>query len=175
MVSGRAPRFAMLIKKPADIRPSEITSETNYLNRRQFMRAGSIAGASLLAGPALGAVVPDGDRAELPDVRKSPYSTTEKPNSYEDVTTYNNYYEFGTGKDDPFRNAQDFEARPWSITVDGHVEKTGTFDFDDFIKPFDLEERIYRMRCVEAWSMVITASACRGNAAGCSNGLTARG
>jgi sulfoxide reductase catalytic subunit YedY len=145
----------MLIKKPADIRPSEITSETNYLNRRQFMRAGSIAGASLLAGPALGAVVPDGDRAELPDVRKSPFSTTEKPNSYEDVTTYNNYYEFGTGKDDPFRNAQDFEARPWSITVDGHVEKTGTFDFDDFIKPFDLEERIYRMRCVEAWSMVI--------------------
>jgi sulfoxide reductase catalytic subunit YedY len=145
----------MLIRKPADIRPSEITSETNYLNRRQFMRAGSIAGATLLAGPALSAVVPDGDRAKLPDVRKSPFSTTEKPNSYEDVTTYNNYYEFGTGKEDPFRNAQDFEARPWSITVDGHAEKTGTFDFDDFIKPFDLEERIYRMRCVEAWSMVI--------------------
>ncbi len=145
----------MLIKKPADILPSEITSETNYLNRRQFMRAGSIAGASLLAGPALGAVVPLGDRASLPDVGKSPFSTTEKPNSYEDITTYNNYYEFGTGKDDPFRNAQDFEARPWSITVDGHAEKTGTFDFDDFIKPFDLEERIYRMRCVEAWSMVI--------------------
>jgi sulfoxide reductase catalytic subunit YedY len=145
----------MLIRKPADIRPSEITSETNYLNRRQFMRAGSIAGATLLAGPALSAVVPDGDRAKLPDVRKSPFSTTEKPNSYEDVTTYNNYYEFGTGKEDPFRNAQDFEARPWSITVDGHAKKTGTFDFDDFIKPFDLEERIYRMRCVEAWSMVI--------------------
>ena len=145
----------MLIKKPSDIRPSEITSETNYLNRRQFMRAGSIAGATLLAGPALGAVVPEGDRAQLPDVRKSPFSTTEKPNSYEDITTYNNYYEFGTGKDDPFRNAQEFEARPWTITVDGHAEKTGTFDFDDFIKPFDLEERIYRMRCVEAWSMVI--------------------
>ncbi len=145
----------MLIKKPADIRPSETTSETNYLNRRQFMRAGSIAGASLLAGPALGAVVPLGDRATLPDVGKSSFSTNEKPNSYEDITTYNNYYEFGTGKDDPFRNARDFEARPWSITVDGHAEKTGTFDFDDFIKPFDLEERIYRMRCVEAWSMVI--------------------
>ncbi len=145
----------MLIKKPADIRPSEITSETNYLNRRQFMGAGSIAGASLLAGPALAAVVPLGDRAKLPDVRKSPFSTSEEPNSYEDITTYNNYYEFGTGKGDPFRNAQDFEARPWSVTVDGHAEKTGTFDFDDFIKPFDLEERIYRMRCVEAWSMVI--------------------
>jgi sulfoxide reductase catalytic subunit YedY len=145
----------MLIKKPSDIRPSEITSETNYVNRRQFMRAGSIAGASLLAGPALSAVVPEGDRAQLPDVRKSPFSTTEKPNSYEDITTYNNYYEFGTGKDDPFRNAQEFAARPWTITVDGHAEKTGTFDFDDFIKPFDLEERIYRMRCVEAWSMVV--------------------
>ena len=145
----------MLIKKPSDIRPSEITSETNYLNRRQFMRAGSIAGAALLSGPALGAVVPVGDRVKLPDVGKSEFSTDEKPNSYEDITTYNNYYEFGTGKDDPVRNAQDFEARPWSITVDGHAEKTGTFDFDDFIKPFDLEERIYRMRCVEAWSMVI--------------------
>ncbi|MDJ0904513.1 MAG: protein-methionine-sulfoxide reductase catalytic subunit MsrP [Woeseiaceae bacterium] len=145
----------MLIKKPADIRPSEITSESNYLDRRQFIGAGSIAGASLLAGPALGAIVPEGDRAQLPDVRKSPFSTSEKPNSYEDITTYNNYYEFGTGKGDPFRNAQDFEARPWSVTVDGHAAKTGTFDFDDFIKPFDLEERIYRMRCVEAWSMVI--------------------
>jgi sulfoxide reductase catalytic subunit YedY len=145
----------MLIKKPSDIRPSEITSETNYLNRRQFMRAGSIAGASLLAGPALSAVVPEGKRAPLADVRTSPFSTDEEPNSYEDITTYNNYYEFGTGKEDPFRNAQDFEPRPWSITVDGHAEKTGTFDFDDFIKPFDLEERIYRMRCVEAWSMVI--------------------
>jgi sulfoxide reductase catalytic subunit YedY len=145
----------MLIKKPSDIRPSEITSETNYLNRRQFMRAGSIAGASLLAGPAFSAVVPEGKRARLPDVGKSPFSTSEEPNSYEDITTYNNFYEFGTGKDDPFRNAQDFEPRPWSITVDGHAEKTGTFDFDDFIRPFDLEERIYRMRCVEAWSMVI--------------------
>ena len=145
----------MLIKKPSDIQPSEITSETNYLNRRQFMRAGSIAGASLLAGPAFSAVVPEGKRARLPDVGKSPFSTSEKPNSYEDITTYNNFYEFGTGKDDPFRNAQDFEPRPWSITIDGHAEKTGTFDFDDFIRPFDLEERIYRMRCVEAWSMVI--------------------
>jgi len=145
----------MLIKKPADIRPSEITSEQNYLNRRDFIRAGSIAGASVLAGTAFGAVVPDAERAKLPDVGKSAFSTVEAPNSYEDVTTYNNYYEFGTGKEDPFRNAGDFEARPWSITVDGHAEKTGTFDFDDFMKPFDLEERIYRMRCVEAWSMVI--------------------
>jgi len=145
----------MLIKKPADIRPSEITSKENYLNRRDFIRAGSIAGASVLAGPALAAIVPDGDRAKLSDASKSNFSTDETPNSYEDITTYNNYYEFGTGKDDPYQNAQNFEARPWSITVDGHAEKTGTFHFEDFIKPFDLEERIYRMRCVEAWSMVI--------------------
>jgi len=145
----------MLIRKPADIRPSEITSEQNYLNRRDFIRAGSIAGASLLAGTAFGAVVPEGERAKLPDVGKSSFSTVETPNSYEDITTYNNYYEFGTGKEDPYRNARDFEPRPWSITVDGHAEKTGTFHFEDFMKPFDLEERIYRMRCVEAWSMVI--------------------
>ena len=78
-----------------------------------------------------------------------------RANSYEDITTYNNYYEFGTGKGDPVDNAEDFEARPWSITVDGEADITGTFDFDDFIKPFAVEERIYRMRCVEAWSMVI--------------------
>ena len=145
----------MLIKKTADIRPSEITSKPNYLNRRTFIRAGSIAGASILAGPALAAVVPDESRAKLPGVVESEFSTDEAPNSYEDVTGYNNFYEFGTGKEDPARDAQEFDARPWSITVDGHAEKTGTFHFEDFIKPFDLEERIYRMRCVEAWSMVI--------------------
>jgi sulfoxide reductase catalytic subunit YedY len=145
----------MLIKKPADIRPSEITSKANYLNRRTFIRAGSIAGASILAGPAAAAVVPDESRAKLPGVIESGFSTDETPNSYEDVTGYNNFYEFGTGKEDPARYSKEFDARPWSITVDGHAEKTGTFHFEDFIKPFDLEERIYRMRCVEAWSMII--------------------
>ena len=145
----------MLIRKPADIRPSEITSKDNWLNRRDFIRAGAIAGGSLLVPPALAAVVPDAARAKLADVRPSDFSTEETPNSYEDITTYNNYYEFGTGKADPAVYARDFRARPWTITVDGHAEKTGTFDFEDFIHPFDLEERIYRMRCVEAWSMVI--------------------
>jgi sulfoxide reductase catalytic subunit YedY len=145
----------LLIKKPSDIRPSEITSHSNYLNRRQFMRAGAIAGGSLLAPAALGAIVPEQRRARLDDVAESPFSTDEAPNSYEDITTYNNFYEFGTGKEDPAVYARDFEPRPWTIAVDGHAEKTGTFDFDDFIRPFDLEERIYRMRCVEAWSMVI--------------------
>jgi len=145
----------VLIRKPADIRPSEITSKANYLNRRAFMRAGGAVGGALLAGPSLTAVVPTEERAKIPGVSDSEYSTGERVNSYEDITTYNNYYEFGTGKSDPHENAQDFEARPWQITVDGEADVTGTFDFDDFIKPYDVEERIYRMRCVEAWSMVI--------------------
>ena len=145
----------MLIKKPPDIRPSEITSQRNYLNRRDFIRAGAIAGGTLLTPAAMSAVVPEARLAKLPGVVESSYSTDETPNSYDDITTYNNYYEFGTGKDDPVVYAHDFEPRPWTITVEGEAEKTGTFDFDDFIKPFDLEERIYRMRCVEAWSMVI--------------------
>jgi sulfoxide reductase catalytic subunit YedY len=145
----------MLIRKPADIRPSEITSKENYLSRRDFIRAGSIAGATAIAAPALGAILPAGSGQKLEDIRASQFSTDEAVNDYDDVTTYNNYYEFGTGKADPVANAQEFEPRPWTITVEGHAEKTGSFHLEDFIRPFDLEERIYRMRCVEAWSMVI--------------------
>ena len=108
-----------------------------------------------MTGPAFAAIVPDERRATLDDVRASEFSTDEPVNDYIDVTTYNNYYEFGTGKADPVENARDFDPQPWKITVDGHAERTGTFAFEDFIKPFGLEERIYRMRCVEAWSMVI--------------------
>ena len=145
----------MRIRKPDDIRPSEITSKTNYLNRRRFLAAGGAAGASLLSGAALAAVVPPERRAKLPDVTRGIFSTDEEPNSYEDITTYNNFYEFGTAKSDPYRNAQEFRPRPWSLTVSGHAEKTGTFDLEDFVKPYRLEERIYRLRCVEAWSMVV--------------------
>ena len=145
----------MLIGKPVDIRPSEITSKDNYLNRRDFIAAGVAAGGIALAPPGLGAVVPRGSFGKLPDVGKSEFSTRETPTDFDDVTTYNNYWEFGTGKPDPAIHSTEFEPLPWRITVDGHAEKTGSFHFDDFIKPFDLEERIYRMRCVEAWSMVI--------------------
>jgi len=145
----------LFIRTPADIRPSEITSEKNYLDRRQFMQSAALAGSSVLAGDALGAILPQDRGAELSGIVKSDFSTDEAPNSYEDITTYNNYYEFGVGKDDPVRNAQEFETRPWSIKVTGNAEKTGTFNLEDFIKPYTLEERIYRMRCVEAWSMVI--------------------
>lgn len=119
------------------------------------MQSAALAGSSVLAGDALGAILPQDRGAELSGIAKSDFSTEEVPNSYEDITTYNNYYEFGVGKDDPVRNAQEFKTRPWSIKVTGNAEKTGTFNLEDFIKPYTLEERIYRMRCVEAWSMVI--------------------
>ncbi len=145
----------MLIRKAGDIRPSEITCESNYLNRRDFIRAGAIAGGSLIASSALAAVIPEMGMARLADVAVSPLSTDETSNSFEDIATYNNFYEFGLDKSDPYKYAEDFKTRPWTIEVSGEAEKTGTFDFDEFVKPFDLEERIYRMRCVEAWSMVI--------------------
>ena len=145
----------MLIQKPADIRPSEISSPANYLNRRHFIKAGLTAGGGLIAPPGLSAVLPGKPRATLDDVAPSPLSTDETPTAYDDITTYNNFYEFGTGKDDPHRRARDFEPWPWTIDVDGHAENTGAFHLEDFVKPYALEERIYRMRCVEAWSMVI--------------------
>lgn len=145
----------MIIRKPADIRPSEITSKDNYLDRRKFIQSSAIAGGSILTGQALAALIPTERRAKLADVGQSEFSTDEDANSFEDITTYNNYYEFGTQKDDPFRNAQKFEPHPWTIEVTGHAENTGTFHLEDFLKPYALEERIYRMRCVEAWSMVI--------------------
>lgn len=145
----------MIIKRHSDILPSEITSRENYLNRRKFICNSILAGSSIIAGQAAAAVLPAGRGAKLGDVEKSEFSTDEAANSFEDITTYNNYYEFGTGKEDPFENSQEFITRPWTIEVDGRAEKTGTFDLEDFIKPHMLEERIYRMRCVEAWSMVI--------------------
>ena len=103
----------------------------------------------------MSAVIPDARRAKLSGVVPSDFSTDETPNSYMDVTTYNNFYEFGVRKQDPHRNSQDFEPQPWSIEVSGNAEVTGSFALEDFVKPHTLEERIYRLRCVEAWSMVI--------------------
>lgn len=145
----------MLIKRSSIIKSSEITSEDNYLNRRKFIQSSTLIGGSLLSSKLLGANLPQEPFAELDDVKSSLYSTDEKINNFLDVTSYNNYYEFGTGKDDPYRNGKDFQSRPWSIEVTGEAEKTGIFNIEDFVKPYLLEERIYRMRCVEAWSMVI--------------------
>jgi sulfoxide reductase catalytic subunit YedY len=148
----------MLIRKPGDIQPSEITPESVYLNRRAFMRgAGSIAGAGLLLSEnALALATDPKARGEaLENVAESAFGRNEELTPWKDVTRYNNFYEFGTGKRDPYDNAQEFKSRPWSIKVTGECEKPGELDLEDFLKPHALEERIYRLRCVEAWSMVV--------------------
>ena len=147
----------MLIKKPADIPYSEVTPRGLYLRRREFIQAaaaGAIGGAMGLSPLAIEGVHAQA-RTKLPGVRKSPLSTAEAANSYDDVTGYNNFYEFGTDKEDPKANAQRFVPKPWTIKVEGMVKSPATIDLDTLVKPFALEERIYRMRCVEGWSMVI--------------------
>jgi sulfoxide reductase catalytic subunit YedY len=145
----------MLIKKPNNIRSSEITSEANYFNRRKFLQSGYLIGGGLLTQKLFGAELPKKPFDVLKDINPSEYSTKEQINNILDVTSYNNYYEFGIDKDDPLRNSRNFESRPWTVEVTGEAERTGIFDIEDFIRPHQLEERIYRMRCVEAWSMVI--------------------
>lgn len=135
----------MLIKNASDFRPSEITSEINYLNRRQFINSAALTGSGLL----LGAGCSD---AKLPD--SSPDAEL-VPNPLEDIMTYNNFYEFGLGKGDPAKYSGSFQPQPWSVTIDGEAEITGTFGYEDIIGPHTIEERIYRLRCVEAWSMIV--------------------
>jgi len=137
----------MIIREAADIRPSEITPQAAYVNRRQL-----IAGAAALS---LGAAGPQAASANTLAAEKSPLSTDEAPTSREYVTTYNNYYEFGTDKGDPAQNAHTLTTQPWSVKVDGLVAKPTTFALEDFVKPYALEQRVYRHRCVEGWSMVI--------------------
>ena len=137
----------MLIRHPSDIPASEITPREVYLNRRQWM-----AGA---AGLALAAALPDGVEAAPLSAAKSTFSTDEKLTSREDVTSYNNYYEFGVDKGDPAKNAGTLKTAPWTVKIDGLVGKPQEIGIEDLIKASALEERIYRMRCVEGWSMVI--------------------
>jgi sulfoxide reductase catalytic subunit YedY len=142
----------MFIKKPSDISSLEVTPKELYLNRRQFMLAASataISGGAFLTG--FSAIAAE----KLSDIRKGPYSTTEKLNSLKDITTYNNFYELGTDKGDPAKNAKYLITRPWTVAVEGEVRKPKTYDIDQLTKLSPLEERIYRLRCVEAWSMVI--------------------
>ena len=147
----------MLIKKPSDIKPSEITSKSDYLSRRKFIRQSINAGLTGVAFNA-GLISSSGTAraAALEGIKKSPLSTTdEKLNDYEDITSYNNFYEFGTDKGDPAKYSGQFEPKPWSVSIEGECNKPGEISYEDLIKPHDLEERIYRLRCVEAWSMVI--------------------
>jgi len=142
--------MSIIIHKASNIKASEITPKSVYLNRRKFMQ--QTLAASLLM--SLDAMLPAWAK-QWPDLKKSPLSTSDTINSLEDITTYNNFYEFGTSKSDPYKNAQDFNPHPWSITVAGECDKPGTFALEDFINNNTLEERIYRLRCVEGWSMVI--------------------
>jgi sulfoxide reductase catalytic subunit YedY len=133
---------------PAAPRPSEITPRERYLNRREI-----IAGVT---GASLGLVTGNAAAGERLKYAKNPrLSLSEAPNSYQDITTYNNFYEFGTDKADPAARAGRFQPKPWTVTVAGEAEVTGAFALEDILKRHALEERIYRLRCVEAWSMVI--------------------
>ena len=148
----------MLIRKAPDLRYSDVTPKALYVRRREFIQAAATAAvgaAAALSPVGSRRARAQGTRTKLPNVRKGQFSTDEKLNSYEDITGYNNYYEFGTDKDDPKRNAHRLVPRPWTIRVEGLVKAPATYDIDSFIKPHALEERIYRLRCVEAWSMVI--------------------
>jgi len=129
----------------SDLKWSDVTPKADRLNRRQIMAGAAAMGLGTIANPALAAF----------DPVASAFSTDEEPNSFEDITTYNNFYEFGTGKTDPAQNAGGLVTDPWSVVIDGLVERPGTYDFDDLTAGQTMEERIYRFRCVEAWSSVV--------------------
>jgi methionine sulfoxide reductase catalytic subunit len=131
----------MLIRRPPVIPVSEITDESLFWNRREFLQAAGFGMA------AMGGVLPRSLSRNSRD--------DEKLTPYEDITGYNNYYEFGTDKDDPARNAGQLRTRPWKVEVTGEVKRAAVYDLDDLLKSFTPEERVYRLRCVEAWSMVI--------------------
>jgi sulfoxide reductase catalytic subunit YedY len=150
----------MLIKRAPDIRSSEITDKKQYLNRREFLQAAGITSAAAAAG-VLGAEAlvqakgaPHGRK--LANIKKSEFTAAgEKINSWDDITSYNNYYEFGIDKSDPSENVGKFKSEPWKVSVEGECNKKGVMDLEDVLKGETLEERVYRHRCVEAWSMVI--------------------
>ncbi len=149
----------MLIKKAAEIRGSEITPKWLYVNRRKFLAgalgvtAGALAGRTLkeLAWPMQKVVA----GSKLNVAQKSAFSTSEAVTPYDNVTHYNNFYEFGVGKEDPAEKAKNFRTSPWSVKVGGLVDKPRTFSVEDLMQLAPLEERIYRHRCVEAWSIVV--------------------
>jgi len=149
----------MLIKKAAEIRSSEITPKTLYLNRRKFLAGAAFAGAAAASGAGLRELVAPSTVAlagnKIDGIAKSQFSTTETVTPYKDVTHYNNYYEFSTDKDGPADLAKNFHTRPWKVKIEGQVEKKQELDVDAILKMATPEERIYRHRCVEGWSIVV--------------------
>lgn len=149
----------MLIKKPDDIKSSDITDEKTYLNRRSFLRAGILAGTTIATGAVYRYTnpppAPEVVTNAIPELAKpAEFSVDEPQTSFRDITNYNNFYEFTTNKELVASRAKDFITRPWTVEVGGLVQKPKVFDIEELLK-FDQEERIYRFRCVEAWSMVI--------------------
>src|SRR5687767_10576278 len=148
----------MLIGKARDICTSEITPRTLYLRRREFIKSAAMTAAGAAAG-AFGTAQAEAQpwpRVKIEEpLHDSGWGRGEKLNSYRDITTYNNFYEFGPEKDDPAANAYRLKTKPWTVKVDGLVARPGEYALEDLVKPHALEERIYRMRCVERWSMVI--------------------
>ena len=149
----------MLIKKAEDIRSSEITPKSVYLNRRKFLAGAAMAGAAAAAGVGLREIASPSLTAlagnKISGVQKSSFSTTETITPYNDVTHYNNYYEFSTEKSEPAELAKNFRTRPWKVKIDGLVQKKQELDIDTILKMAPPEERIYRHRCVEGWSIVV--------------------
>jgi len=152
----------MLIKRPDDVHPNEITPESLYWNRRDFLGATALfASGAVLGGFAPSFPLsrrergPGGEAAGDATAWETAGQDADKLNSYEDITTYNNYYEFGPAKTDPSQHAGGFHPRPWTVSLEGEVHKPKTFDIDEILRRYPAEERIYRLRCVEGWSMVI--------------------
>ena len=147
----------MLIKATSDIKASEITDQKLYIERRLFLQTASGAALAMAAGVATHLFMPAAAQAQqkLEGVSKSPLSTDEPLTPYDDVTNYNNFYEFDTTKYGPAKVAKDFRTKPWSVAIEGETAKPGMYNLEDIMKPHPLEERIYRLRCVEGWSMVI--------------------
>jgi methionine sulfoxide reductase catalytic subunit len=149
----------MLLRKAQELTYSDVTAKSVYLDRRKFLRAMGIVGATAAAGRGLFEMALPSQTTiaatKLTGLAKSSFSTSEKQNSYQDVTHYNNFWEFGTDKSDPAKNAQNFKISPWTVSVEGEVAKPRKITMDEIMKIAPLEERIYRHRCVEAWSIVV--------------------
>lgn len=141
------------VRRPSDIASSEITPEGVYVNRRTFLKAAALGTAGMAIGPD--ALRASADQEVPARFRDMTSEAGEPLNSYEEVTTYNNFYEFGTDKRDPHRNSGEFRPRPWTVRIEGHVNKPGDYQLEDLLAPHTMEDRVYRLRCVEGWSMVI--------------------
>ena len=139
------------IRKSWEIPESEVTPEPLYLRRREFIKAGGLIGGALLLNPLAAAQA----SITIGDYQEKAVSLDEEITPENDATSYNNFYEFGTGKEDPKQNSKRFQTDDWKIVISGEGEKPGTYGLEGLVKPFPIEERIYRLRCVEAWSMVI--------------------